>query len=82
VCGHARRPADDAPRWKRANIIGPASGVLLAVMSAALMFYRIRMRKVQPALAAIYSQVNEHGNPLTERGPRAKRAGKSVRCRS
>jgi hypothetical protein len=37
------------------------------------MFYRIRMRKVQSALAAIYTQFHDHADPLTERGPRAKR---------
>jgi hypothetical protein len=53
--------------------MGPVLGVLLAVLSAGLMFYRIRMRKVQSALAAIYTQFHDHADPLTERGPRAKR---------
>lgn len=76
-------PPDDAALWiwKRAGVIAPASGVLLVVLSAAFMFYRIRMRKVQSALAAIYTQFNHHGDPLTERGRRAKRTGETVSAR-
>ncbi|MGN6263618.1 MAG: type IV pilus assembly protein FimV [Ralstonia sp.] len=62
-------PDDPAP-WKRAHIIGPVLGVLLALLIAAWMFYRMRMRKVQSALAAIYTQLHDNGDPLTERGPR------------
>jgi FimV-like protein len=73
--------ADDAPLWKHAGVIGPASGVLLAALSAALMFYRIRMRKVQSALAAVYTQFNQYADPLTERGHRGKRKGDAVASR-
>lgn len=62
-------PDDPAP-WKRAHIIGPILGVLLALLIAAWMFYRMRIRKVQSALAAIYTQLHDNGDPLTERGPR------------
>jgi len=71
-------PTDHAALWKRADVIGPVLGVLLAVLSAGLMFYRIRMRKVQSALAAIYTQLHDNGDPLTERGPRAPRNSQTV----
>ena len=70
-------PDDPAP-WKRAHIIGPVFGVLLALLIAASMFYRMRMRKVQSALAAIYTQLHDNGDPLTERGPRAPRNSETV----
>ncbi len=70
-------PDDPAP-WKRAHIIGPVFGVLLALLIAASMFYRMRMRKVQSALAAIYTQHHDNGDPLTERGPRAPRNSQTV----
>ena len=69
---------DDPAPWKRAHIIGPVLGVLLALLIAALMFYRMRMRKVQSALAAIYTQLHDNGDPLTERGPRAPRNSQTV----
>lgn len=78
---HSATPADDEALWKRAEIIGPASGLLLAALSAAFMFYRVRMRKVQSALATIYTQFNEHGDPLTERGHRGKRKGDAMPSR-
>ncbi|WP_439893424.1 type IV pilus assembly protein FimV (plasmid) [Ralstonia sp. 25C] len=58
---------DETPLWMRADIVGPAVGVLLAALAGALVFYRVRMRKVQSALTTIYTQFNE-GDPLTERG--------------
>jgi pilus assembly protein FimV len=78
---HSATPADDEALWKRAEIMGPASGLLLAALSAAFMFYRVRMRKVQSALATIYTQLNEHGDPLTERGHRGKRKGDAMPSR-
>ncbi|WP_316881733.1 type IV pilus assembly protein FimV [Ralstonia wenshanensis] len=72
---------DDPAPWKRAHIIGPVLGVLLALVIAALMFYRMRMRKVQSALAAIYTQLHDNGDPLTERGPRARRNNETVSSR-
>ena len=72
---------DDPAPWKRAHIIGPVLGVLLALLIAALMFYRMRMRKVQSALAAIYTQLHDNGDPLTERGPRARRKNETVSSR-
>lgn len=58
---------EEPPLWMRADIVGPALGVLLAGVAAALVFYRVRMRKVQSALTTIYTQFND-GDPLTERG--------------
>ena len=72
---------DDPAPWKRVHIIGPVLGVLLALLIAALMFYRMRMRKVQSALAAIYTQLHDNGDPLTERGPRAPRNNETVSSR-
>lgn len=72
---------DDPAPWKRAHIIGPVLGVLLALLMAALMLYRMRMRKVQSALAAIYTQLHDNGDPLTERGPRARRNNETVSSR-
>ena len=59
---------EEPPLWMRAEIVGPALGVLLAGLGAALVFYRLRIRKVQSALTTIYTQFNADGDPLTERG--------------
>lgn len=59
---------DETPLWMRADIVGPAVGILLAALAAALVLYRVRMRKVQSALTTIYTQFNDDGDPLTERG--------------
>ena len=75
---HSPITPDDPAAWKRAHIVGPVFGVLLALLIAASMFYRMRMRKVQSALAAIYTQLHDNGDPLTERGPRAPRNSQTV----
>lgn len=70
---------DEAPFWMRADIVGPALGILLAVLAAALALYRVRMRKVQSALSTIYTQFND-GDPLTERGRPQQRNGQPAKA--
>lgn len=71
--------SDDTPLWARADIVSLALGGGLAVLLAALVLYRVRMRKVQSALATIYTQFNHDADPLTERGRPLQRKDESAK---